>query len=90
MMTTIEQSSATLTQLLADGGYCSLENLATIAEMPIDAYISTRKQTHGERLGPCPRGSLPGNATVVDRMARKLPDDSRRGGLRRTKAWSSR
>jgi len=73
MITTIAQQwGDTPTQLLADAGYCSDENLAAIAETPIDAYISTRKQTHGERPGPCPRGPLPNTATRVDRMSRKL------------------
>ena len=66
------QSGFTPTQLLADAGYCSDENLAAIAATPIDAYISTRKQRHGERPGPCPRGPLPKTATRVDRMSRKL------------------
>src|SRR5688572_17385868 len=73
MITTIaQQSGATPAQLLADAGYCSEENLTAIAETPIDAYISTRKQKHGERPGPCPRGPLPQTATIVDRMTRKL------------------
>jgi transposase len=73
MITTIEQQSGdTPTQLLADAGYCSDPNLTAIADTPIDAYISTRKQTHSERLGPCPRGPLPKTATIIDRMARKL------------------
>ncbi len=73
MITTIEhQSGDTPTQLLADAGYCSDANVAAIADMPIDAYISTRKQKHGERPGPCPRGPLPKTATRVDRMSRKL------------------
>jgi len=73
MITTIaQQSGDTPAQLLADAGYCSDENLTAIAETPIDAYISTRKQKHGERPGPCPRGPLPPTATMVDRMARKL------------------
>jgi len=76
MITIIEeQSGATPTQLLADAGYCSDANLAAVADTPIDAYISTRKQTHGERPGrpgPCPRGPLPKTATRVDRMSRKL------------------
>ena len=46
--------------------------MATIADAPIDAYISTRKQKHGERPGPCPRGRLPKPATRTYRMARKL------------------
>src|SRR3990167_1204480 len=73
MMATIEkQSGDTPTQLLADAGYCSDANLAAVADTPIDAYISTRKQTHGERPGPCPHGPLPMTATRVDRMSRKL------------------
>ena len=73
MVTTIEQQSgATPTALLADAGYCSDVSLTAIARTPIDAYISTRKQKHGERPGPCPRGPVPKTATIVDRMARKL------------------
>ena len=73
MIATIEQQAGhPPTQLLADAGYCSDENLAAIADTPIDAYISTRKQKHGERPGPCPRGPLPKTATRTDRMTRKL------------------
>jgi transposase len=73
MITTIEQQSGGApSQVLADAGYCSDENLTAIADTTIDAYISTRKQKHGQRPGPCPRGPLPKTATVVDRMTRKL------------------
>src|SRR6202011_1284903 len=73
MITIIEQQLGdTPPQLLADAGYCSDENLTAINDTTIDAYISTRKQKHGERPGPCPRGPLPTTATIVARMARKL------------------
>ena len=73
MIATItEQSGHAPAQLLADAGYCSDENLQAVAKMRIDAYISTRKQKHGERPGACPRGPLPATATRVDRMSRKL------------------
>jgi transposase len=76
MITIIEeQSGDTPAQLLADAGYCSDANLAAVADTPIDVYLSTRKQKHGERPGrpgPCPRGPLPTTATRVDRMSRKL------------------
>ena len=73
MVTTIaQQSGATPSQLLADAGYCSEANITGLATTSIDAYISTRKQKHGERPGPCPRGRLPVTATAVDRMTRKL------------------
>jgi len=67
-----EQSGDTPTQLLADAGYCSDENLAALAATRIDAFISTRKQKHGERPGLCPRGPLPMPTSRVDRMSRKL------------------
>jgi transposase len=73
MITTIAQQSGSMPRvLLADAGYCSDENLAATEHTEIDAYISTRKQTHGARPGPCPRGPLPMDATRVDRMTRKL------------------
>ena len=67
-----QQSDITPPQVLADAGYCSDANLTAIADTPIDAYISTRKQKHGERPGPCPHGPLPKTATIIDRMSRKL------------------
>lgn len=73
MITTIARQAGHIPPtVLADAGYCSEANLAAITDTAIDAYISTRKQSHGERLGPCPRGRLPTSATRVDRMSRKL------------------
>jgi transposase len=73
MIATItQQSGSTPSVLLADAGYCSDENLAAIEATEIDAYISTRKQKHGERPGPCKRGPLPTDATRTDRMTRKV------------------
>jgi transposase len=70
--TVAQQSGRTPRVLLADAGYCSDENLAATEQTAIDAYISTRKQPHSERPGPCPRGPLPADATRVDRMTRKV------------------
>ncbi len=73
MITTIrQQTGETPTQVLADAGYCSEDNLSAISATGIDAFVSTRKQKHGVRPGPCPRGPLPTGATRVDRMTRKL------------------
>jgi Transposase DDE domain len=72
LKTIAQQSGTTPSQLLGDAGYCSEENLAAITTTTTDAYISTRKQKHGERPGPCPRGPLPQPATRIDRMSRKL------------------
>jgi transposase len=73
MIATITQQSVEAPAvLLADAGYCSDANFVAISATPIDAYISTRKQSPGERPGPCPRGPLPATATPTDRMTRKL------------------
>jgi transposase len=70
MITTIaQQSGDTPSQLLADAGYCSEENLTAIADTTIDAYISTRKQKHGERPGPCKLHTKPGARVYAARKA---------------------
>ena len=67
------QSGQKPEQLLADSGYCSEENLEYLAsEEEIDVYIATGRQKHGEKFQTCKRGPLPKNATLVDRMRRKL------------------
>jgi transposase len=73
MVAAIEtQAGQTPVQLLADSGYCSDENLKMLEDNPIDVYIATGRQKHGEGAAPCKRGPLPQGATRVDRMRRKL------------------
>lgn len=72
MIRVTRQAGHRPTQVLADAGYCSAESLTAVSKTSIDPYVATRKQKHGERPGPCPRGPLPKTATVVDRMTRKL------------------
>ncbi|MCC6143517.1 MAG: IS1182 family transposase [Candidatus Hydrogenedentes bacterium] len=78
MVEAIEQQSGQRPDaILADGGYCSEENLAFLesAEQPekkIEGFVATGKQKHGEHRLPCPRGPLPKGATSVDKMKRKL------------------
>ena len=67
------QTGQTPTQLLADSGYCSEENLKALEKKKsIDVYIATARQKHGRNPGPCKRGPLPQHATRVDKMTRKL------------------
>ena len=66
------QAEQTPEQLLADSGYCSDENLKNLETTPIDVYIATGRQKHGEKRSPCKRGPLPQGATRVDKMTRKL------------------
>jgi transposase len=70
--TITQQAGHTPDELLADNGYCSDESLRYVAGTTIDAYVATRKITHGEPPAPAPRGRIPRDATPVQRMARKL------------------
>jgi transposase len=57
--------------VLADAGYWSEQNVRTLEEKDIEAFIATDKQKHGD-LTPAPRGRPPRDLTVRQRMARKL------------------
>jgi len=72
-----EQSGQRPTEVLADSGYCSEQNLEKLdseedPERRIEGYVATERQKHDEYKQPCPRGPLPQGATRVDRMRRKL------------------
>ncbi len=60
----------------ADAGYCSAANLDHVkdieAEHPTEFFISTRRMKHGTPVPESPRGRIPANATLGERMARKL------------------
>ena len=66
------QAGQTASQLLADSGYCSDENLKLLEKKPIDVYIATGRQKHGKRRSPCKPGPLPQGATQAEKMTRKL------------------
>lgn len=55
-----------------DSGYYSQNNVDYLHEEGIDAYIAVARQKHGDAPVPVPCGRIPKNATVKDRMARKL------------------
>jgi transposase len=66
------QSGQMPTQLLADSGYCSERNLEHLEQKPVDVYIATGRQKHGNEPDRCKRGPLPQGATRADKMRRKL------------------
>ncbi|HSD33583.1 MAG TPA: IS1182 family transposase [Gemmatimonadales bacterium] len=74
------------TQVLADAGYCSEENLHELERRGIDAYIATGRQPHGDWLAPAPRGRPPAGLTRRARMARKLRTLAGRAVYARRKA----
>ncbi len=59
-------------KVTADSGYFSEDNVSTLQEKMIDPYIATEKFKHGEQPPPAPKGRIPKDATVKERMARKL------------------
>ncbi|TFB81859.1 IS1182 family transposase [Cryobacterium luteum] len=79
-------------QVLADAGYCSAANLgyATSLEVSSDGrtefFIATGRVKHGEHVPEVPRGRIPANATLRERMARKLKTKKGRAVYARRKA----
>jgi transposase len=76
-------------QAIVDAGYCSEENLAAaagrLAERGTEVLIATGRLKHGE-VAPAPRGRIPADATVKQRMARKLRTKPGRAAYARRKA----
>jgi hypothetical protein len=58
-------------ELSADADFFSEANARHLEAEGVDAYIATAKQKHG-RPPSSPRGRVPKDATVKERMARKL------------------
>jgi transposase len=71
-----DQSGQLPEQILADAGYCSEANLQYLQDKGLDAYIATGRQKHDQPVESCKRGPLPKDATIVDRMKRKLQTKS--------------
>jgi transposase len=63
---------ATPKQLSADSDYYSQDNVTYLTDQHIDAYVATGKWKHTDRVPAAPRGRIPKDATVKERMARKL------------------
>lgn len=73
-------------QVVADAGYFSEDNVAAADLRAVDVLIATGRLTHGEKPAAAPRGRIPINATVKQRMARKLRTKPGRAGYARRKA----
>ena len=73
-------------QLLADAGYCSQENLTALDGQEMDSLIATGRLKHGDAVAAAPRGRIPKDATLTQRMARRLRTKSGRAAFARGKA----
>jgi transposase len=56
----------------ADSGYYSEANVEYAESQGIDAYLATERLKHTDRVAKCPRGRMPKDLTVKEKMARKL------------------
>ena len=56
----------------ADSSYYSESNVKYAQDKKIDAYIATCKIKHTDPAVSCPRGRMPKNLSVKEKMARKL------------------
>jgi len=63
---------ATPREASGDNGYFSEGNVTYLEKETIEPYLATGRLKHGERAAAAPRGRIPANATIKERMTRKL------------------
>ncbi|MFF0659595.1 IS1182 family transposase [Micromonospora tulbaghiae] len=77
-------------QALLDAGYCSEANLQAAKDRQrscgTDTFMATGRLRHDEQVPPAPRGRIPANATLKERMARKLRTKPGKAAYSRRKA----
>lgn len=59
-------------QASMDAGYFSETNVSSIQGMKIEPLIPPNRQEHGKSIPAAPRGPIPKDLSVIDRMRRKL------------------
>ena len=69
--------------LLADAGYCSEENLAALGDDDPDTYVATRNMKKNQTPRTGRRGPLKHDATLVDKMDRKVSNKAGRALYRK-------
>ena len=77
-------------QALVDAGYCSDDNLQAAADRQAEhgttTFMATGRLHHDEQVPPTPRGRIPNEATLKQRMARRLRTKPGRAAYARRKA----
>ena len=69
---------------ITDAGYFSEKNVTDATEAGVDVLIATGRIKHGEQVPAAPRGPIPKDATVKEKMARRLRTKKGTGRLRPT------
>jgi len=59
-------------QMSADAGYFSSDAVTNLTAQGIDVYMPPNKTPHADFILAAPRGRIPNNLSIVDRMRRKL------------------
>jgi transposase len=59
-------------RITTDSGYFSEDNVSYLAQEQIDGYVATGRIKHGDQPLPAPRGRIPKDANLKERMSRKL------------------
>lgn len=59
-------------RILADAGYWSQANVASLEKMGIDPFVAPQRHKHSDPLPRAPRGRPPKNLSPKERMKRKL------------------
>jgi transposase len=73
MMEKVKENTGRLPhQMSADTGYFSSETVTALSEKGIDVYIPPNKISHSDFILASPRGRIPNDLSIVDRMRRKL------------------
>ncbi len=70
-------------KLLADAGYCSEENLAALDDEHPDVYVATRNMKKNQTPATGRRGPLKPDATLVEKMDRKVTNKAGRSLYRK-------
>lgn len=86
---TIANTGQAPTELLADAGYCSEDNLTQANKVTVTSgtefFIATGRTKHDDPVPASPRGRIPKDATPRQRMARKLRTKKGRAAYARRK-----
>jgi len=73
MMEKVKENAGRLPkQMSADTGYFSSDAVTALTQMGIDVYMPPNRISHADFRLPSPRGRIPKDLSITDRMRRKL------------------
>lgn len=72
MAQVVLNTGASPKKALMDAGYFSENNMEKLGELGIEPFIPPYRMEHGRDIPTAPKGRMPDNLSVADRMRRKL------------------